>query len=213
MDAPFTFGEWLRKSRNNLRLTREEFARRVGCSVSLLRKIEHNERRPSNQIAELIANCLNIPPGERPSFVKAARGELGVERLPPLAKRTGISRPSRTTLPVLPNPLIGRQRELDDINQLLSNPQCRLLTLVGPGGIGKTHLAIEAARRMQAFFTDGVFFVPLDPANTTLFIVPMIADAMGFAFENENLIEPKSKGEAGSASLGQPRTFVNRTRD
>jgi predicted ATPase/transcriptional regulator with XRE-family HTH domain len=193
MDAPFTFGEWLRQSRNNLRLTREEFARRVGCSVSLLRKIEDETRRPSGQIAELIANCLNITPEERSSFVKVARGELGVEHLPPLSKRTGSLRSARTTLPVLPNPLIGRQRELDDINQLLSNPPCRLLTLVGPGGIGKTHLAIEATRRMQDFFTDGVFLVPFDPANTTRFIVPMIADAMGFAFDNENLIELKTQ--------------------
>jgi transcriptional regulator with XRE-family HTH domain len=60
MESPSTFGEWLRQSRNELRLTRAQFARRVGCSVSALRKIEDGERRPSGQIAELMANCLNI---------------------------------------------------------------------------------------------------------------------------------------------------------
>ena len=75
MESPSTFGEWLRQRRNELRLTREQFAARVGCSVSALRKIEDGERRPSGQIAELMANCLNIPPQERATFVNVARGE------------------------------------------------------------------------------------------------------------------------------------------
>ena len=58
MDAPSTFGEWLRQRRSELHLTREQFATRVGCSVSALRKIEDGERRPSGQIAELMANGL-----------------------------------------------------------------------------------------------------------------------------------------------------------
>ena len=86
MESPSTFGEWLRQSRNELQLTREQFARRVGCSVSALRKIEDGERRPSAQIAELMANCLNIPPAERSTFVNVARGEWSVDRLASLAK-------------------------------------------------------------------------------------------------------------------------------
>ncbi len=194
MDTPVTFGEWLRQSRNELRLTREEFARRVGCSVSMLRKIESDERRPSGQIAELIANCLNLPSTDHPIFVRVARGELSVDHLPPLAKPPDTTSTSpRTNLPLLPTPLIDRQREMAELSQLLGNSQCRLLTLVGPGGIGKTRLAIEAAAQMQAVFSDGVFFVPLDPVNTTRFIVPMIADAIGFSFENENPAEPKTQ--------------------
>ena len=199
MDTPLTFGEWLRQSRNELRLTRQEFAGRVGCSVSMLRKIEGGERRPSGQIAELIANVLKIPPAEHPTFVRVARGEFSVDRLPPLSKRTGspattsTSTSPRTNLPVLPTPLIGRQLEMAELSQLLGNPQCRLLTLVGPGGIGKTRLAIEAAAQLQAIFADGIFFVPLDPVNTTRFIVPMIADAIGFSFEIENPVEPKTQ--------------------
>ena len=76
-----TFGEWLRHQRSLRRLTREEFAKRVGCSVSALRKIEYGERRPSAQIAELIASCLDVPLDERSTFVRVARGELGVDRL------------------------------------------------------------------------------------------------------------------------------------
>src|SRR5512135_1138685 len=166
-----TFGAWLRQQRSQLKLTREEFAERVGCSVALLRKIEDGERRPSAQIAELMANCLNIPPAERSTFVRVARGELNVERLPPLvlkpvAASTASAPALRVNLPVLPTPVIGRQREVEELSQLLRDPQCRLLTLVGPGGIGKTRLAIETAHLLDAF-ADGVFFVSLSPVNST----------------------------------------------
>src|SRR5512146_3232299 len=127
MEFPSTFGEWLRHSRNDLKLTREEFAGRIGCSVALLRKIEDGERRPSVQIAELMANSLNIPAEERTTFVKVARGELNVGRLAPASQPTSVSKKSqtRTNLPVLPTPLIGRQREIDELGELLKDPNCR----------------------------------------------------------------------------------------
>src|SRR5512135_3484314 len=189
MESPVTFGEWLRQSRDQLQLTREEFAKRVGCSVSALRKIEDGERRPSSQIAELIANCLNLPSADRPTFVKVARGELSVDRLPPPSKRIMPARacpaltPPRTNLPVLPTPLIGREREVQELVQLLRDPRCRLLTLVGPGGIGKTRLAIEAASQVQDVFADGVYFISFAAINTTRFVVPVIADGIGFGFQ------------------------------
>ena len=199
MESPITFGEWLRQSRNGLKLTRVEFARRIGCSVSTLRKIEDSERRPSSQIAELMANCLNIPPAQRSTFVKVARGELSVDHLSlpsmPLTS-LGISSTSTTpptNLPVLPTPMIGRQGEVEQLSQLLSDPQCRLLTLVGPGGVGKTRLAIETASNMQAAFADGVYFVSLASINSTRFIVPLIADAIGFAFQGANPVDPKKQ--------------------
>ena len=141
-----TFGEWLQQERDHRRLTREEFANRVGCSVAMLRKIEYGERRPSTQIAELIANALEIPPSEHETFIRVARGELRVDRiahLSNLSENPNISPTQATTiprnnLPVLPTPLIGRVHELKELNRLLHDPNCRLLTLVGPGGIGKT---------------------------------------------------------------------------
>ena len=185
------FGEWLQKQRKERNLTREEFSERVGCSVAMLRKIEDGERHPSKQIAELIASCLDIPSGERSTFVKVARGELRVDRLPTAIKLSVASINSRSTLPVLPTPMIGRQAEVEQLGQLLRDPQCRLLTLVGPGGIGKTRLAIETASQLQEIFADGVFFVPLAPVNTTRFIVPLIADAIGFTFQSGMPADPK----------------------
>src|SRR5690606_29528235 len=67
-------------------------------------------------------------------------------------------------LPKLPSPAIpfvGREQELAELAQLLAEPGCRLLTILGPGGIGKTHLAIQTAKGHQPVFADGVLFVPL----------------------------------------------------
>ena len=201
MNSPVMFGEWLRRSREELGLTRKEFARRVGCSVSTLRKIEDSERHPSVQIAELIANCLDIPPAEHSTFVKVARGELGIDRLFPISRLVGepnISPASATpllhaNLPVLPTPLIGRQREIEELIRLLRDPQCRLLTLVGPGGIGKTRLAIETASHFQDVFPNGVYFVPFSSVNTMQLIVPVIADSIGFAFQSASSAHPKTQ--------------------
>lgn len=179
-----TFGEWLRRQRTARKLTREEFAKRVGCSVSALQKIEYGERRPSTQIAELMANCLEVPPEERLIFVRVARRELSVDRLYPGWKSvaTPIIPSRKFNLPISPTPLIGREHELEQLSQLLGEPHCRLLTLVGPGGIGKTRLAIEAASSMQDDFDHGVYFVPLASVSSTSAVVSSIANAIHFAF-------------------------------
>ena len=191
-----TFGEWLRDQRNTRKLTREEFANRVGCSVAMLRKIEDDERCPSAQIAELIANCLDISSEERGTFIKVARGELTTDRLFPVSKRVqhpdiSPAQALSSNLPVLPAPLIGREREVGDLTQILTDPQCKLLTIVGPGGIGKTRLAIETASRFQPEFADGVFFISLAPIQAARFIIPVIADSIGFTFQGEGSLDPK----------------------
>src|SRR5512143_43065 len=82
-----TFGEWVGEQRKGRRLTRDELAQRVGCSVAMLRKIEADARRPSAQIAALLAHAFATPPAERTTFVRVARGELGVDRLTPDAAK------------------------------------------------------------------------------------------------------------------------------
>ena len=110
-------------------------------------------------------------------------------------------------LPVQPTPFVGRQTELNEIQRLLSEPACRLLTLIGPGGIGKTRLALEAARLLvespsdhSAFqprfevndrLKDGLYFVPLQSLTSSDFIVPTIADALHFTFYGEG--SPKTQ--------------------
>ncbi|MFN8446486.1 MAG: BTAD domain-containing putative transcriptional regulator [Caldilineaceae bacterium] len=87
-------------------------------------------------------------------------------------------------LPAQATSFVGRWRELQTIERELLNPECRMLTLVGVGGIGKTRLAIQAAERLLQIgaFLNGVFFVPLAALDSTTLIVPAIAEACSFKF-------------------------------
>jgi hypothetical protein len=81
-------------------------------------------------------------------------------------------------LPVQSSPFIGRVQELAQIAGRLADAQCRLLTLVGPVGIGKTRLALQAGQGQVEHFSDGVFFVPLSAPGRTTFIASAITDAL-----------------------------------
>ena len=123
-DPPVTFGGWLKQHRRALDLTQDELARRVGCSVFAMRKIEAGERRPSKQLALLLAAALEIPQEDRGIFLRIARGELNLERLRPPApdsSTSGSAEPSPVhpvvRLPVPPTPLIGRETDLAAIGQ------------------------------------------------------------------------------------------------
>jgi len=85
-------------------------------------------------------------------------------------------------LPAQTKSFVGREAELSALNQMLADPGCRLLTLVGPGGVGKTQLAIEAASRQLETFVDGVYFVPLASFNTPDSVASAIADATNLSF-------------------------------
>ncbi|MBV7339944.1 hypothetical protein KFU94_69400 [Chloroflexi bacterium TSY] len=91
-------------------------------------------------------------------------------------------------LPVQPTPFVGREQELTDIIARLRDPDCRLLTLIGSGGIGKTRLAIEAAQRLvdderhKAFFANGIYFVALQPLNAASDIASTTAEAINLRF-------------------------------
>ena len=84
-----------------------------------------------------------------------------------------------------PTPFLGRLQEMNEISALLSDPSCRLLTLVGPGGIGKTRLAKEIASHNSALFPDGSFFVPLASLNRADGILSAIAEATPFQFSQD----------------------------
>jgi predicted ATPase len=105
----------------------------------------------------------------------------------------GARPPAPSHLPAQLTPFVGRERELDDLRRLLADPACRCLTLVGPGGIGKTRLAIEAASHLPAGFAEGVYFVPLASVESARLIAPAIADAIGFAFQGASQADPQAQ--------------------
>jgi predicted ATPase/DNA-binding XRE family transcriptional regulator len=210
METLYSFGEWLRRRRSALGLTRAELADCAACSVSALRKIEADERRPSRELAELLATCLCISSEEHAQFMDAARGVRSVDRLslpvsqanplpmppPPLPLSPGVSfnqPPARPLwhLPVPATPLVGREVEMNTLAQLLGDPDCRLLTLVGPGGIGKTRLALEMACLQWERYNGNVFFAPLVSVTSADYLAPSIAQAVHFNFSGS--ADPRSQ--------------------
>ena len=110
---------------------------------------------------------------------------LGVE---PMAETTALyhrirAAPARRSrLPPQPTPFVGREDEMARITHCFDDPGCRLLTLVGPGGIGKTRLALQVAGARQEAFLDGVHLAPLAGVASPDLLVPAIAEALRFAF-------------------------------
>ena len=184
----YSFGNWIKRRRKALDLTQQELARKVGCSSSLIFKIESDERRPSRQIAELLAQHLELPVEERDLFLKVARQEKAVDGLEaihtPLSihEPVSISVPRPGSIPASSTTLVGREHEIAMIGRQLLDPACRMLTLTGPGGVGKTRLAIQVARQFESHFVEGVFFISMAGIERTESIIPAIANVLGLAF-------------------------------
>jgi len=87
--------------------------------------------------------------------------------------------------PLQPTPFIGRNADLAEISSLLATPACRLLTLLGPGGIGKTRLAIELAGASLSLFPQGAFFVALQPIVLTGYLISAIADSVRLSLSGQ----------------------------
>ncbi len=187
MNFPASFGLWLKERRKQLDLTQAALADCAGCTVATIRKIEAEERRPSQQVAELLANCLQIPAEQKALFIQIARGERRAGQLERVSSIPSAEMAlehflpiPKSNLPLPPTPLLGREQELAAVTQLLQDPQCRLLTLIGPGGIGKTRLSLQVASQQQTAFTHGAAFVSLAPVVGREQTVTAIADALGF---------------------------------
>jgi predicted ATPase/class 3 adenylate cyclase/Tfp pilus assembly protein PilF len=85
----------------------------------------------------------------------------------------------RNNLPLQPTPLIGREKEVSEVCDLLRGDETRLLTLTGPGGTGKTRLALQAAADLLDEFPDGTFFAPLATLREAQLFLPTVAETLG----------------------------------
>lgn len=177
----YSFGEWLKQRREKLRLTQRDLATMTHCSVPMIKKIESDERQPSLELAELLAVSLKVPESDRKIFVEVARGERPVDLLWQVPDETATATlPFHEPIP-LPKPstpFVGRDEELAQISERLTDPNCRLLTLVGPGGMGKTRLALAAAQALRPAFIEGAVFVSLAAINDANLIPDTIARSL-----------------------------------
>ena len=184
----YSFGYWLKLRRKALDLTREGLAGRVGYSAETIRKIETEQRRPSTEMAERLAEILDIPQDERPAFLRFARGDWHsgpVETRDDVPWQASVKSP-RSNLPKTVTSLIGRGREIAEIRDYLLKAEIHLVTLIGPPGIGKTRLSIEVGRAALADFSDGVFFVAMATLEDPSLIALTMVQALGYV-ETKNV--------------------------
>src|SRR5262245_6670443 len=154
--APPAFGALLKRLSLDADLTQEELAERAGVSARLISDLERGTiHRPRRDTVQLLGDGLRLRGIERDNFVALARGR-------PLPSHPDAAKDAeaRVSLPHPPTPIVGRLKETAAAVSLLDS-EVRLLTLTGPGGVGKTRLAIEVAFKALSAYPNGVVFVDL----------------------------------------------------
>ncbi len=165
------FGDLLRRHRNAANITQEELAGRAGLTPQAIGLLERGERRrPHRYTVGKLAEALELAGQGLAEFEAAARRS---------STRCATPGPSRRDLPAPVTPLVGRDHETASVLRLLLRDDVRLLTLTGPGGVGKTRLALEVAGRSRVAFADGVVFAPLAPLRDPDLLPSFLAETLG----------------------------------
>lgn len=178
MDTEISFGRRVQRRRQLLDISADGLAAQASISVHMLRKIERDERRPSREVAALLADALKIAPAEREQFLRAARQQMGTAQpdVPAVLPASPI-----WAARMHPPALIGRSREQQQLTALLGRSDCRLITLVGPGGIGKSALALALAQTHAGLLRDGTALVALASVGAGALVSLALAQALGLS--------------------------------
>ena len=167
-----SFAGLLRQLRSEARLTQEELAEAARLSPRSVSDLERGINRTARKdSALLLADALGLAGPVRNVFVEAARGRL------PAGDVIAALTASRNNLPTPVDSFVGRQMELGEITEAIRAG--RLVTLAGPGGSGKTRLALEAAASLMREFADGVWFVALATISEGQRLPGTVAQVLG----------------------------------
>ena len=135
----------------------------------------------------VLAEELGVEPSARARelYEQIRTEEIGAEDEPPRLIPTAPTH----NLPTSLTSFLGREQELVALHRLITNPECRCISLVGPGGIGKTRLAVQTAQQHRGDFGHGVIFIPLASVHSVEAAIPAVASAIHFHFYGPN--DPK----------------------
>lgn len=164
---------------------RFRFAEHVGCSTQTVRAFESGRRQPSREMATRLAEILHVPAADQSEFMRLARVPQSAPKQEGGATThdavvTAVSQPpgSHPGVALPSDALIGRHDDLQRLHTALLDDQRRLVTLLGPGGIGKTRLALQGAVDLAPRFPHGVAFVALASVADSTHVVTAIAAAV-----------------------------------
>jgi predicted ATPase len=155
-------------------LSQEQLAERSGLSARAVSDLERGQRAQTRpETLRMLADGLALGDEDREALFQASRPELRPASAAPMLAGNGSG------LPAARSELIGRDGKLSELLARLGRNNSRLLTLTGPGGVGKTRLAIEAASLATPSFADGVVFVDLAPITDPGLVASAMAQALG----------------------------------
>ena len=157
------FGEELRRLRRRSGLSQETLAARAGLSPEAVSLLERGRRSPRMTTMRLLAEGLRLPESDRSALFASVN----------------LREPSTPSLPVFADRPIGRDSELREVAELIERDDTRLLTLLGPAGVGKTRIAVEYAASRPARFPDGVHWFPIGTLNDPSTMLSALAGALG----------------------------------
>ena len=170
------FGRLLRSFRLAAGLSQERLAELAGLSLRGISDLERGvRRRPRLETVRLLADGLSLVQEDRAALIAAAHGSPP----PTIQALQTVPERQRYRLPLAPTPIVAREREIHAISGLFTGAVPRLITLTGPGGVGKTRLAQEIGTLVSDSFSDGACFVALASVAEPAQVVSIVADTLG----------------------------------